>query len=612
MSNRKKVNPALLIAGIFILTSFMEQPSPKQFPYAKAGLTERKAAAHLLGRFTYGATADEIENVVSQGLENWFEKQLNASFEDTDLEKRLQQYPALTLSNAQISSRYFRNGQILKMAMRDGVINDSSVNNDNKKQYRDLLREYAREKGIDAERELVKQFASQKILRSVYSQNQLQEVLSEFWFNHFNVSFTKGNCAKYIPNYERDVIRPNALGTFEDLLMATAKSPAMLMYLDNFNSVAEKTTTKAQTPKKRRGLNENYAREIMELHTLGVDGGYTQHDVTEVARILTGWTVYPMNGNPAKRKNMPKEKVRQKPEPEGTIREGDFLFVENRHDQGEKNILGKYFSKGGGYGEGITVLKMLANHSSTATFISRKIAVRFVNDDPPQSLVEKMSNEFIKTGGDIKSILLVMVTSDEFWAPGAFREKTKSPFELAISAVRVLKANVVQPFQLYRYISGMGHKLYHYQAPTGFPDHGKFWINSGALLSRMNFGLDIASGKIPGIRLDLLKLNDNHEPESSTDALKSYGAILMPERELEETIRRLTPLLNHPEIENKIKAAANDSPGKTEKDPEESPANLMEDDSIVLATNRPMADNQKYQLAQIVGILLGSPEFQRR
>jgi hypothetical protein len=255
---------------------------------------------------------------------------------------------------------------------------------------------------------------------------------------------------------------------------------------------------------------------------------------------------------------------------------------------------------------------MLANHSSTATFISRKIAVRFVSDDPPQSLVGKMSKKFIETGGDIKSILLTMVTSGEFWAPGALREKTKSPFELAISAVRVLKANVAQPFQLYRHITGMGQKLYHYQAPTGFPDHGKFWINSGALLSRMNFGLDIASGKIPGVRLDLLELNDNHEPESSTDALKSYGAILMPERELEETIRRLTPLLNHPEIEDKIKVAANDSPGKTGKDPAESSANLVEDDSTVLATNVPMADNQKYQLAQIVGILLGSPEFQRR
>jgi uncharacterized protein (DUF1800 family) len=604
----KRIYCTLLLGVASFLTSFTQRPAAYRFPYEKAGLTERQAAAHLLSRFTYGATADEIDNVVSQGLEKWFDKQLNTSFDDTDLKKRLQQYPALTLTNAQLTSRYFRNGQIIKMAIKDGVINDTAINNSNKKQYRDLLKQYTKEKGIDSEAELVRQFISQKIIRSIYTQNQLQETLTEFWFNHFNVSFTKGSCAKFIPNYERDIIRPNALGSFEDLLIATAKSPAMLMYLDNFNSTAEKAITNKSSPNRRKGLNENYAREVMELHTLGVDGGYTQQDVTEVARALTGWTVYPMKNNPAKSKDALEEK-RKPGWKESSVREGDFLFAANRHDQGEKNILGKRFPEEGGYEEGVTLLKVLANHSSTATFISRKLAIRFVSDNPPQSLIEKMSRKFTETRGDIKAVLTVMVTSDEFWSLNAVREKTKSPYELAISAVRALKANVIQPFQLYKYINRMGQKIYHYQAPTGFPDHAKFWINSGALLNRMNFALDLASGKIPGVRLDLLKLNDNHEPESSADALRSYGAILIPERNLEETITRLTPLLNDPEIENKIKEAADHSTGETGTSQEE--PYLMEDDKNTTATNDAKPDSQ-YQLAQIVGILIGSPEFQRR
>jgi uncharacterized protein (DUF1800 family) len=239
----------------------------------------------------------------------------------------------------------------------------------------------------------------------------------------------------------------------------------------------------------------------MELHTLGVDGGYTQQDVTQAARVLTGWTVYPMNENAKKFVN------RFNPDQlawRGFVHEGDFLFNANRHDKGEKMVLGHVFPAGGGYEEGVELLEMLAHHPSTARFICRKIAVRFVSDDPPQSLIDKMAKTFLQKDGDIRQVLITMVTAPEFWSPAAIREKTKSPFELAIGAVRSLHATIDQPYPLYTWITRMGEKMYYYQAPTGFPDKGVYWINAGSLLNRMNFGLALAEGQVPGVRVDLV------------------------------------------------------------------------------------------------------------
>jgi uncharacterized protein (DUF1800 family) len=376
-----------------------------------------------------------------------------------------------------------------------------------------MIRAYMSEKGYKPEQDLFRQFICQKILRAAYSNNQLQEVMTDFWFNHFNVSITKNDCAEFIPAYERDVIRPNSLGKFGDLLLKTAKSPAMLYYLDNFSSAAplpegavavfagEGADSAAAVAMRRRGINENYAREVMELHTLGVDGGYTQQDVTQAARVLTGWTVYPMNENAKKFVNRfnPDQLARR-----GFVHEGDFLFNANRHDRGEKTVLGHVFPAGGGYEEGVELLEMLAHHPSTARFICRKIAIRFVSDDPPQSLIDKMVKTFLQKDGDIRQVLITMVTAPEFWSPAAVREKTKSPFELAIGAVRSLHATIDQPYPLYTWITRMGEKMYYYQAPTGFPDKGVYWINAGSLLNRMNFGLALAEGQVPGVRVDLV------------------------------------------------------------------------------------------------------------
>jgi len=599
----------LVSLSVIILCSFNQRTLHK-FPYAKSGLTDRQAAAHLLSRFTYGTTPDQIDVVLHIGLENWFQQQLNADLQDDNLNQILSDYNILKLSNAEIVSIYPRNGKVVRMAIADSVINKDSVKTD-KAAYRSQLRDYMQMKGFQPERELIRQFTNQKIMRSIYSTNQVQEVLTEFWFNHFNVSFSKGACSQFIPDYERDVIRPNALGKFEDLLMATAKSPAMLLYLDNFSSVGvnDQIQKRPDKNKKVKGLNENYAREVMELHTLGVDGGYTQSDVTEAARILTGWTIYPIgsegfgNGYSKLLENVGEDKLKAR----GFVHEGDFLFAANRHDTGEKIVLGKHFAPGRGYEEGVQLLKLLASHPSTAKFISRKIAVRFVSDDPPASLVDKMAKTFKNKNGDLKQILITMVSSPEFWNATTLRAKTKSPFELVISSVRALNAKVDQPYQLFNWINRMGQQLYYYQAPTGFPDKGQYWINTGALLSRMNFGLALADKRIPGVTFDLLALNKNHEPESAENALMVYSKILMPERNMDETIKRLTPLLNDPNLQQKVNEAAGHASPTMSKDSLTDTEEIKMPNKIV---NTEVKD--KYRLSQVVGILIGSPEFQRR
>ena len=651
----------ILSIASLVLFSFFKEPLYKShfsFPYKKAGLTERQAAAHLLSRFTYGATKGQVEQVVNMGLEKWFEQQLTGSLPDDSLNARLNNYDELKLSNAQIVSMFPRPAQILKMAIQDGVINKDSVDKSDKKEYRQQLQAYMQQKGLKPQQELFRQFINQKILRAAYSNNQLQEVLTDFWFNHFNVSITKNDCAEFIPDYERDVIRPNVFGKFENLLLSTAKSPAMLLYLDNFSSSGENTNAnlpqnqklqqiiqqkqaemmtdsaqknqhkKLQNTKRAQGLNENYAREVMELHTLGVDGGYTQQDVTQAARVLTGWTIYPMNdygpGNQIKKiiERVGEDKLTER----GFVHDGDFLFAINRHDNKEKTVLGKTFTANGGYDEGVKLLTMLAHHPSTAKFICKKLAVHFVSDNPPQSLIDKMAKTFLDKDGDIKEVLITMTTSPEFWSKDVIRAKTKSPFELALSAVRALDADIQQPYQLFNWSDKMGQKIYFYQAPTGFPDKGKYWINTGALLNRMNFGLAVASQRIPGTKTDLLALNNHHEPESATAALVTYGKLIMPERDLGETVKRLTPMLNDPELVKKINDAAdkNTVPQQTNMVNNEVAMNDDMNDGIGNKGGKGLKGLKKgnsnlqtvagnnSMLSQVVGILIGSPEFQRK
>lgn len=612
---------ALLFLVTVLFSSFREKPA---FPYQKAGLTERQAAAHLLSRFTYGSKEGDVDAVVKMGLEKWFRQQLDGKLEDDSLNLMLSKFDDINLSNTEVENKYPRQPRVLRMAIQDGSINKDSVNKGDQKAYREQIRAYMEKKGFKPEQELLRQFINQKILRAAYTHNQLRELLTDFWFNHFNVSLTKNQCASFVPAYERDIIRPNVTGKFSDLLLATAKSPAMLIYLDNFTSTGQPVVlensgeplmnaagkpVKRRIPPKRKqgGLNENYAREVMELHTLGVDGGYTQSDVTQAARVLTGWTLAPMGEEgygAAMQKiidNVGEENLKKR----GFVKEGDFLFVPNRHDNEEKTVLGKHFPAGGGYEEGLTLLNMLARHPSTAQFISKKLATRFVNDNPAQTLIDKMAKTFTKTDGDIRQVMMTMVSSPEFWSPASLREKTKSPFELAISAARSLDADITQPYQLFNWINRMGQKMYYYQAPTGFPDRGQYWINTGALLNRMNFGLALAAQRIPGVKINLSALNNHHEPESAEAALLTYSKMIMPERNLTETVKRLKPMLNDPSLSAKVANAA-------EKNTSQQEGTMMGENNTPIKPAVNNAVNNNTMLAQVVGVIIGSPEFQRK
>ncbi len=343
---------------------------------------------------------------------------------------------------------------------------------------------------------VVDELVQSKLLRATYSERQLLEVMSDFWFNHFNVFIGKDADRYLLTSYERDVIRPHALGKFEDLLVATAQSPAMMFYLDNWMSVgpnsdvangirnhndwrrrARSAGPVRQAKGKRSGLNENYGRELMELHTLGVNGGYTQRDVTEVARVLTGWTL-----------KQPKEG-------------GGFTFDERMHEPGDKMVLGHRI-KPKGEKEGLEVLHILAHHPSTAKFVCTKLAMRFVSDDPPPTLVNRMSQTFLKKDGDIREVLKTMLHSPEFWSPNTYRAKVKTPLEFVVSAVRVSGADISDAMPLARQLQNLGMPLYGMQPPTGYSMKADAWVNSSALLGRMNFALALTAGKIKGVQMD--------------------------------------------------------------------------------------------------------------
>jgi uncharacterized protein (DUF1800 family) len=326
-----------------------------------------------------------------------------------------------------------------------------------------------------------------KLQRAIYSTHQLEELMVDFWFNHFNVYLDKGADRHLVPSYEREAIRPHALGKFSDMLNATARHPAMLFYLDNWQSVGTEPPTgkgkRRQMPVKlkkgARGLNENYARELLELHTLGVDGGYTQKDVTEVARCLTGWSIVDPR------------------------RSGAFVYNDRVHDKGEKTVLGVKIPAGGGQSDGEKVLEIVLNHPSTAKFVSRKLATRFVADDVPEELIAKMAKSFTESKGDIRTVLRTMFLSREFQSAGAYRAKVKTPFEMVVSAARALDANVEFAGTIAQKLNELGQPLYRKVEPTGYSSRNEEWINSAALLGRMNFALALAQNKIPGAQAEV-------------------------------------------------------------------------------------------------------------
>jgi uncharacterized protein (DUF1800 family) len=429
-------------------------------------LTPRDSALHVLNRLAYGPRPGEVDSVARTGVMRWIERQLDFEhLRDDGLGDRERAFKLLTYDREELAQRY---GDALRERQR--MQREMAQNGDtNRPRGTGPMREF---------RELGGELQQLAVVRAALSERQLREVMVDFWANHFNVFVAKGADRFLTPSYIEETIRPNALGRFEDLLIATAKSPAMLFYLDNAQSVAPGASPPRRQPRAPRGLNENYARELLELHTLGVDGGYTQQDVIGVARIFTGWSIdRPQQG-------------------------AGFAFHEWAHDRGEKQVLGVRI-QGGGMQEGIRLLKLLASQHATMHHVSRKLCARFVSDEPPDGCVDAAVEAWHRTNGDIRAVLRAIFTSPDFWAPQAVRAKIKTPLEFVVSVLRATGAEPDSTLRLAQVVGRLGQPLYLQPAPTGYPETQAQWVNSGALLARMNAAVALAAGRLPGATVNL-------------------------------------------------------------------------------------------------------------
>src|SRR6516164_7250010 len=616
---------------------------PKQDPALKglpiSELTVDEAILHALNRLAYGPRPGEMERIKQMGLARWIDLQLSPnSIDDKALEARLENLPSIRMSATALIRDYPQPKQAAKPATAQAatapppsradaaaavIARDSetvpahrselanaqssppdadasaSTSNDTPSPMKQPSGNAAtpgagrsgslsvdpnavpRVIADDSRRpaRVVEELAMAKMARAVYSERQLQQVMDDFWFNHFNVFAGKGEDRYYITSYEREVIQPHALGKFKELVTDTAKSPAMLFYLDNFLSADPRAAERqaqlralrqqtrpgwqrwppaapnpqANKKKQERGLNENYGRELMELHTLGVDGGYTQKDVTEVARCFTGWTI-----------EKPRELAK-------------FKFDDKLHDPDPKMVLGKKIH-GGGIKDGEQVIELLAKNPNTAKFISTKLARRFVSDNPPPALVERMAKTFQKSDGDIREVMRTMIDSPEFWTREAYRAKIKTPYELVVSSVRALGTDVDTPMPLVQWVARIGQPLYQCQPPTGYSDKSETWVNSGALLNRLNFLLALAGNKVRGARSDVAALLGSDVEKDPRSALDRAVLVFLGGEAAPGTVDTLEKQLQNPQVVQ----AKLDDPVK------------------------------QVDLRVVTGLVLGAPEFQRR
>jgi uncharacterized protein (DUF1800 family) len=496
-------------AAVLVAAATLSATGPGVSPVSATGSAvparpDDKTILHVLNRIGFGARPGDVDRVRASGLDRYIDQQLQPErIPDDAMQNRLGSLETLRLSSRRIAEDYYlpvqearRKAQLAAKNADQSADAAAPPKPPRTPEEMEMVRK---------ERAVLVELSEQKILRATYSERQLEEVLTDFWFNHFNVFAGKGPTQEYLTEYERDVIRPHVLGRFRDLLEATAKSPAMLFYLDNWQSVDPQAADRLaaqremrmqrmgrfgffpppQSPTGRgpqakqppkRGLNENYGREIMELHTLGVDGGYTQQDVINVARAFTGWTIdQPRQG-------------------------GGFRFDPRLHDDREKIVLGHKIKAGGGESDGEQVLDILAKHPATAHFIATKLTRRFVSDTPPPALVERAAKAFLATDGNLREVVRTIVTSPEFFAADAYRAKVKTPFEFVVSALRATGADVIDATPLVQAVRQLGMPLYMCQPPTGYSDKAEAWVNTGALLNRMNFALQLVGGRMRAVQ----------------------------------------------------------------------------------------------------------------
>jgi uncharacterized protein (DUF1800 family) len=509
MRVRRQTLAAVLATAALLWTAPGGQVSAERDNAVPAKPDER-TIQHVLNRITFGARPGDIQRVQQLGLAKFIDQQLNPEhIADAALEARLAEFPTLTMKTSELAEKYYRPAQAAQRAqqLRQKAEDPAAMMN-NAAASQPPAPSPELVKARQSQQMVLNDLTQAHLLRAVMSERQLDEVLVDFWFNHFNVFVGKGQVREYLPEYERDVIRPNVLGSFRDLLGAVAHSPAMLFYLDNWQSSAPNAgpvlppqvaarlgdprtppaqrqlllerMQQLQNQRRTRGLNENYGRELMELHTLGVDGGYTQKDVVDVARALTGWTIdRPQLG-------------------------GGFVFRPEMHDAGEKIILGQRFPAGHGQDEGERVLDLLAAHPSTAHHLAYQLAQRFVADEPPAALVDRAAHTFLTTKGDLRQVVRTIVTSPEFFAPAAYHAKMKTPLEFVVSVARASNALVANPQPIAQALrTQLGMPLFGCQPPTGYSNTADAWVNTGALLSRMNFALQLVGGQSRGLQVDV-------------------------------------------------------------------------------------------------------------
>jgi uncharacterized protein (DUF1800 family) len=573
--------------------------------------TADQQVRHVLNRLAFGARPGDVERVRALGVDRWIAMQLQPSrIRDTAGERIIGGLPTLALSSRELLERYPPPQAVRAQMRRSEMSRADSV----------AVRRAAQES-----RRVLAEMQIAKVARAVASERQLEEVMVDFWGNHFTVFAGKGPERYFIAAYDREAIRPHALGKFRDLLDAVAKSPAMLFYLDNWQSsveegrptpdcavrtaecgqqrVARRSIRNPQSAppggrprspaNRRRGLNENYARELLELHTLGVDGGYTQQDIVNVARAFTGWTL------------------------EQPRRSGGFVFRPAMHDAGDKLVLGHRLGAGRGMEDGEQVLDIVASHPSTARFIATKLARRFVSDDPPSSLVDRAAETFRRTEGDIREVVRTIVTSEEFFASTAYRAKVKSPFELVVSALRAMNATPDMTPRSAQVVARLGQPLFLHQAPNGWPERGDAWINTGAILNRINFGLAMAGGAIPGARPE--RWPRYAELASAPRAAQVDGVIAsVLGGEASVDTRRILEAGVNPLAKECAGApgAGRGSPsGRADCASPATDSVVMQDD-MAPVTRRgrdPLSRPVNLDgLNEIIGLALGAPEFQRR